>query len=77
MVARLMRSGRLLHLEGEDSKLGSLLAVEYIFRVLLCQDLLTDKVSEKERIRRAQVNNKTVDHVPGAKNALHIYQNLG
>lgn len=73
MVARLVRSGWLVHSEGENSKLGSLLAKEYIFRVLLCQDLLMDKVSEKETIQRAQVNNKTVDHVPGAENALYIY----
>lgn len=57
----LLRSGRLLHLEGENSKLGSLLVKEYIFRVLHCQDLLMDKVSEKVKNQRAQVYNKTVD----------------
>lgn len=60
MVARLMRVRLLLYLEGENSKLGSLLADEYIFHVLLCQDLLMDKVSEQEKIRRAQNINKTV-----------------
>lgn len=54
-----------------ESELGSL-AKEYIFRVLLCQDLLMDKVSEKEKTQRAQVINKMVGHAPGAENALHI-----
>lgn len=74
MVARLIRVRLFLYLEGENSKLGSLLADEYILHVLLCQDVLMDKVSEQEKIQRAQNINKTVGHVSGAKHALHIYQ---
>lgn len=69
-----MRVRLLLHLEGENSKLGRLFADEYIFHVQLCQDLLMDKVSEQEKIQRAQNTNKTVGHVSGAKHALHVYQ---
>lgn len=53
----------LLHSEGENSELGSLRAEEYIFRVLVGQDLLMDKVCEEEKTQRAQVINKTVGHV--------------
>lgn len=73
MVDHLRRVRLLLHLEEERSEWGSL-AKEYIFRVLLCQDLLMDKVSEKEKTQRARVINKMVGHAPGAENALHIYQ---
>lgn len=69
-----MLSHLLLHPEGENSELGSLRAEEYIFRVLVGQDLLMDKVSGEEKTKRAQVINKTVGHIPGAENALHIYQ---
>lgn len=43
MVAHLMRFHLVLHLEGENSEMGSLLAEAYIFRVLVGQDLLMDK----------------------------------
>lgn len=74
MVAHLMRFHLLLHLEGENSELGSLLAEAHIFRVLVGRDLLMDKVSAKEKTQRAQVINKMVGHTLGAENALHIYQ---
>lgn len=34
-----------------------------------------DKISEKEKIQRAQVINKTAGYAPGAENALYIYHN--
>lgn len=64
MIAHLMLFHLLLHPEGENSELGSLRAEEYIFRVLVGQDLLMTKVSEEEKTQRAQVINKTVGHIP-------------
>lgn len=52
------------------------LAKEYIFRVLLCQDLLVDRTRSPKKRKPKEHNfiNKMVGHAPGAENALHIYQ---